>query len=68
MGSIAKVIEVSSRSNTSLTDAAENAIREVSKTVNNVKHAWIKDFEIDVNDDGSLTYRANCKITFVVNS
>jgi flavin-binding protein dodecin len=65
--SIAKVIEVSSESTSSFDDAAKNAITEVSKTVNNIKHVYVKDFEIQVNDDGSHTYRTNCKVTFVVN-
>lgn len=65
--SIAKVIEVSSESTKSFDDAATSAIREVSKTVKNVKHVYVKDFEIKVQDDGSYVYRTNCKVTFVVN-
>ena len=64
--SIAKVIEVSSESTQSFDDAAKNAIKEVSKTVKNVKHVYIKDFEIYVQDDGSHLYRTNCKVTFIV--
>ena len=63
---IAKVIEISSESTQSFEDAATNAIKEVSKTVNNVKHVWVKDMEINVKDDGSYLYRTNCKVTFVV--
>ncbi len=65
--SIAKVIEVSSESTKSFDDAAKSAVNEVSKTVKNVRHVYVKDFEIQVNDDGSHTYRTNCKVTFVVN-
>lgn len=64
--SIAKVIEVSSESTKSFDDAALNAIKEVSKTVNAVKHVWVKDMEITVQDDGSYLYRTNCKVTFLV--
>ena len=63
---IAKVIEVSSESTSSFDDAAANAIKEVSKTVKNVKHLWVKDMEIYVQDDGSHLYRTNCKVTFLV--
>lgn len=63
---IAKVIEISSESTNSFDEAAANAIEEVSKTVKNVKHVWVKDFEIYVQDDGSRLYRTNCKVTFVV--
>ncbi len=64
--SIAKVIEVSSESTQSFDDAAKNAVKEVSKTVKNVKHVYVKEFEIYVQDDGSHLYRTNCKVTFVV--
>lgn len=65
---IAKVIEISSESTQSFEDAAANAIKEVGKTVNNVKHVWIKDMEIIVKEDGSYLYRTACKVSFVVNS
>ncbi len=65
--SIAKVIEVSSESTQSFEDAAHNAIKEVSKTVKNVKHVWVEGMEIYVEDDGSYLYRTNCKVTFIVN-
>jgi flavin-binding protein dodecin len=64
---IAKVIEISSESTNSFDEAAANAIKEVSKTVKQVKHVWVKDMEIYVQDDGSHLYRTNCKVTFVVN-
>ena len=63
---IAKVIEISSESPKSFEEAAANAIKEVSKTVKNVKHVWVKDMEINVKDDGSYLYRTNCKVTFIV--
>ena len=64
---IAKTIEVSSESTSSFEDAAGNAIKEASKTIKNIKHLWVKDFEINVQEDGSYLYRTACKITFVVN-
>lgn len=63
---IAKIIEVSSESTQSFDAAAANAIKEVSKTVKNVRHVWVKDMEVYVQDDGSYLYRTNCKVTFVV--
>ncbi|MEM1043419.1 MAG: dodecin family protein [Bacteroidota bacterium] len=66
--SIAKVIEISSESTESFEDAAGNALKEVGKTVNNVKHLWVKDMEILVQEDGSYLYRTACKVSFVVNS
>ncbi len=63
---IAKVIEISSESTKGFDDAAANAIKEVAKTVKNVKHVWVKDMEIHVKDDGSYLYRTDCKVTFIV--
>ena len=64
--SIAKIIEVSSESKTSFDEAAKNAYTEASKTVKNIKHVYVKDFEIIIGDDGQMTYRTNCKVSFVV--
>ncbi len=64
--SIAKVLEVTSQSTSSFDDAARNAIKEVSKTVDNVKHVWVSEFKIEVGDNGDLIYRTTCKVTFVL--
>lgn len=64
--SIAKVIEVSTESTQSFDDAAAKAITEVGRTVKNIKHVYVKEFEIYVQDDGSPLYRTHCKVTFVV--
>lgn len=65
--SIAKVIEVSSESPNSFDEAVRNAVQEVQRTIKNVRHVWVKEFQAEVRDDGSLVYRTHCKITFVVN-
>ena len=64
--SIVKVIEVSSESSNSFDEAAKNAYTEASKTIKGIKHVYVKDFEIVVGDDGKMTYRTNCKVSFVV--
>lgn len=64
--SIVKIIEVSSQSTQSFDDAAKQAVAEVSKTVRNIKHVYVKDFEIEVRDDGSHLFRTNCKVSFLV--
>lgn len=64
--SIAKTIEVSSQSTAGFSEAAQAACDEVSQTVKNVKHVWVKSFEMLVQADGSFIYRTHCKVTFVV--
>ncbi|MCH7640220.1 MAG: dodecin domain-containing protein [Bacteroidetes bacterium] len=50
--SIAKTIEVSSQSTAGFSEAAQAAVTEVSRTINNVKHVWVESFEMIVQDDG----------------
>lgn len=64
--SIAKTIEVTATSSKNFEDAVQKAVSEVSSTVENVKRVYVKDLLADVNDGGSLTYRAHCQVTFVV--
>jgi flavin-binding protein dodecin len=66
--SIVKIIEVSSESSNSFDEAAKNAYTEAAKTIKNIKHVYVKDFEIVVGDNGQMTYRTNCKVSFQVNS
>lgn len=66
--SIAKTIEVSAKSSSSFDDAVKTATAEVRKTVKNVKQIYVKDFLADVGEDGSLTYRVHCQVTFIVDA
>lgn len=64
--SVAKVIELSARSSESFEDAIEKGIAKASKTVNNIKSAWVKEMHAEV-DAGRVTgYRVDMKITFVL--
>ena len=64
--SMVKVIEVIAESKKSFSDAADNAVKEASKTVRNIKTIYIQDMSATV-DDGKITkYRVNAKITFVI--
>jgi flavin-binding protein dodecin len=64
--SVARVTEISSSSNKSFEDAVQEGIRRASKTLRNIKSAWIKEQQIDI-DDGRITrYRVNMLVTFVL--
>ncbi len=64
--SIAKVIEVIGESDESWEDAAASCVKQVSKTVNNIKSLYIKDQQAVVEDGKIVKYRCNANITFVV--
>jgi dodecin len=63
---IVKVIEVLSESNESWEDATRQALREASKTVENIESIYIKEFQAIVENDQITAYRVNAKISFVV--
>ena len=65
--SIAKITEVKVSSPTSFDDAIKEGIIRANKTLKNVKSAWLKDFEVTVDNDGKITeYRILMKVTFIL--
>jgi dodecin len=64
--SVAKVTELSSTSDKSFEDAIEQGIARATKTLRNVKSAWIKEQEVEVADDRVTTYKVNMLVTFVL--
>jgi flavin-binding protein dodecin len=61
---IHKVIEVISQSDKSWEDAAQRAVSDAGRTVEQIKSVWIKNFEAVVNDNKIVGYRVNANITF----
>lgn len=63
---IHKVIEVLSQSEKSWEDAAQLAVRDAGKTVNQIRSIYIKNMEGVVKDNKIVQYRVNANITFEV--
>jgi flavin-binding protein dodecin len=63
---IHKVIEVISQSEKSWEDAAQRAIADAGRTVEQIKSIWVKNFEAVVRDNKIVEYRVNAHITFEV--
>jgi hypothetical protein len=66
MSTVVKVIEVIAQSEKSFDDAAQSAVKEVAKTVKNIKSVWIDNFSGTVQGDRITEYRVNAKVSFVV--
>lgn len=66
MSSVAKIIEITSTSPTSFDDAIRAGIERASKTIDNIKGAWISDQQVVVDDGKIVGYRVAMKITFVL--
>lgn len=64
--SVVKVIEVIAESKKSWDDAAENAIKEASKSIKNIKSIYVENMEAKVDNNKIIKYRINAKISFVV--
>ena len=64
--SVARVTEISSRSEDSFEAAINEAIDRANKTLRNVRSAWIKEQSVDIEDGGIVAYRVNMLVTFVL--
>jgi flavin-binding protein dodecin len=67
MNKITKVIELSASSTKGFEDAVSGGLKKASKTVKNIKGAWINDLKVITNDDGSVAeWRVNMRVNFLV--
>jgi flavin-binding protein dodecin len=64
--SVARVTEISSTSDKSFEDAIKQGIARASTTLRNVKGAWIKEQQVDIEGENITRYRVNMLVTFVL--
>lgn len=64
--SVAKVTEIIASSEKSFEDAVKQGVKRASKTLKNVKSAWVKDQEVSIENGKIVLYRVTMKITFVL--
>lgn len=64
--SVAKVTEISARSDKSFEDAIQVGIKRASKTLRGVVSAWVKEHTVEVKDGEIVGYRVNLLITFML--
>ena len=62
--SVVKVIEVLSSSKKSWEEATATAVTKASKTVKNIKSAWVQDQSVTVKNGKVVEYRVALKISF----
>ena len=61
-----KFIEVIGTSDRGFTEATENAVKEASKTLKNIKSIYIKHMHANVTDNKIVSYAVNAKISFEI--
>ena len=68
MSSVARVTEISARSEKSFEDAVKIGVERAASTLQNLKTAWIKEQEVSIGADGKINgYEVIMKVTFVLN-
>jgi hypothetical protein len=63
---VARVTEISARSETSFEDAVRVGVERAAKTLRNLKGAWIKEQQVDIEEGRIVGYRVNMLVTFVL--
>jgi len=64
--SVARITEISSTSTKSFEDAIQKGIARATKTIRNVRSAWVKEQQIKIEEDSITEYQVNLMITFVL--
>ena len=63
---VARVTEISSTSPKSFEDAVQQGIARATKTLRNVRSAWIKEQRVDIRDGKIAEYQVNLMVTFIL--
>jgi flavin-binding protein dodecin len=65
--SVAKVIEITADSEKGFEDAIRQGIAKASKSVDNIRAAWVANQEVMVDKKKVTSYRVHMRVTFVLN-
>jgi len=63
---VARVTEITSTSPNSFEEAIQQGIERATKTLRNVRSAWIKEQRVDIDGDRIAQYQVNMLVTFIL--
>jgi dodecin len=63
---VTKFTELCATSSKSFEDAIEQGIERATKTLRNVKGAWVKDMRVSIENDKVVEYQINLQVTFLL--
>jgi len=63
---VARVTEISATSPSGFEDAIAEGVARATKTLRNVKSAWIKEMRVEVSGERITEYQVNLLVTFVL--
>ncbi len=64
--SVARNTEISATSSQSFEDAVKQGLSRATRTLRNVKGAWIKEQEVSLSGDQVTEYKVTMVVTFVL--
>jgi flavin-binding protein dodecin len=64
--SVARITEISSASDKSFENAIEQGIARAAKTLHNLRSAWVKEQEVQIENGKIASYKVILKVTFVL--
>ena len=65
-GTVARVTEISAKSETSFEDAVKLGLDRANATLRGVTSAWVKEQSVEVNNGQISGYRVNLLVTFIL--
>lgn len=63
---VARVTQISSRSEVSFEDAVQGGIERATATLRNVQGAWVKEQKVEVGNGRITAYQVMLEVTFVL--
>ena len=66
MSTVARISQISARSETSFEDAIKVGVERANKTLRNVQGAWVKDMKVDCANGQITAYQVMLEVTFVL--
>lgn len=64
MGSVARITEISARSEDSFEDAIQVGVDRATRTLRNVEGAWVKEQKVVIDDGEIVSHEVILKVTF----
>jgi flavin-binding protein dodecin len=65
-GTVARVTELSAKSDVSFEDAIQTAVDRANQTLRGLTSAWVKEQEVEISDGRITGYKVNLLATFVL--
>ena len=65
-GTVARITEISARSDTSFEDAIRVGLERAAATLRNVSGAWVKEQKVEVSDGTVTAWQVVMEVTFVL--